>query len=26
MWNHGAPLEQDGAAKTAAPDQVTGTR
>ena len=26
MWNYGAPLEADGAAKTSAPDTVAGTR
>jgi broad specificity phosphatase PhoE len=26
LWNHGAPLEADGTAKTAAPDAMTGTR
>ncbi len=26
LWNHGAPLEEDGAAKTAEPDVMTGTR
>ncbi len=25
-WNYGAPLEEDGAPKTFAPDEVTGTR
>jgi broad specificity phosphatase PhoE len=26
LWNHGAPLEQEGAKVTAEPDRVTGTR
>jgi broad specificity phosphatase PhoE len=26
LWNHGAPLEEEGTAKTAEPDKVTGTR
>ena len=26
MWNYGAPLEAEGAAKTSAPDAVAGTR
>ena len=26
MWNYGAPLEADGTAATAEPDEVTGTR
>jgi broad specificity phosphatase PhoE len=26
LWNHGAPLDEEGAAKTAEPDQMTGTR
>lgn len=26
LWNHGAPLEEDGAPVTAEPDQVTGSR
>jgi broad specificity phosphatase PhoE len=26
MWNHGAPLEAEGAPKTAEPDMMTGTR
>ena len=26
LWNHGAPLEEDGAAKTSEPDAVTGSR
>jgi broad specificity phosphatase PhoE len=26
LWNHGAPLEDEGAAKTSAPDAVAGTR
>jgi len=26
LWNHGAPLEAEGAPKTSAPDAVTGTR
>src|SRR5215210_2267210 len=26
LWNHGAPLEAEGAAKTSAPDAVAGTR
>ena len=26
LWNHGAPLEEDGAPKTAEPDTMTGTR
>ena len=26
LWNHGAPLEQDGARKTAEPDMMTGSR
>ncbi|WP_395623939.1 histidine phosphatase family protein [Sphingomonas daechungensis] len=26
VWNHGAPLEAEGAAKTAEPDAMTGTR
>ena len=26
LWNHGAPLEQEGAAKTAEPDAMAGTR
>jgi probable phosphoglycerate mutase len=26
IWNHGAPLEAEGAPKTAEPDQMTGTR
>jgi broad specificity phosphatase PhoE len=26
LWNYGAPLEEQGATKTAAPDAVTGTR
>ena len=26
LWNHGAPLEEEGTRKTAEPDQVTGTR
>ena len=26
IWNHGAPLEKEGAAKTAEPDRMTGTR
>ena len=26
LWNHGAPLEADGAPKTSAPDAMTGTR
>jgi probable phosphoglycerate mutase len=26
MWNHGAPLEEEGAPKTAEPDVMTGTR
>jgi 2,3-bisphosphoglycerate-dependent phosphoglycerate mutase len=26
LWNYGAPLEAEGAVKTAAPDAVTGTR
>jgi hypothetical protein len=26
LWNHGAPLEEDGAAKTAEPDAMAGTR
>lgn len=26
LWNHGAPLEQEGAAKTSAPDAIVGSR
>jgi broad specificity phosphatase PhoE len=26
LWNHGAPLEDEGAAKTSEPDAVTGSR
>jgi broad specificity phosphatase PhoE len=26
LWNHGAPLQEEGTRKTAEPDQVTGTR
>ncbi|MBV9529393.1 histidine phosphatase family protein [Sphingomonas sp.] len=26
QWNHGAPLEEDGAPKTSAPDTMAGTR
>jgi 2,3-bisphosphoglycerate-dependent phosphoglycerate mutase len=26
LWNHGAPLEAEGAPRTSAPDAVTGTR
>jgi probable phosphoglycerate mutase len=26
LWNHGAPLEDDGASKTSAPDAMAGTR
>jgi broad specificity phosphatase PhoE len=26
LWNHGAPLEVEGAAKTSAPDAMAGTR
>ena len=26
LWNHGAPLEEDGAAKTSEPDALTGSR
>ena len=26
LWNYGAPLEADGAAKTSAPDAMAGTR
>lgn len=26
LWNHGAPLEEDGATKTAEPDAMAGTR
>jgi broad specificity phosphatase PhoE len=26
LWNHGAPLEEEGAAKTSAPDAMAGTR
>ena len=26
LWNHGAPLEADGAAKTAEPDRMAGSR
>ena len=26
LWNHGAPLEAEGAAKTSAPDAMAGTR
>ena len=26
LWNHGAPLEQDGAPKTSAPDAIAGSR
>ncbi len=26
LWNHGAPLEEEGAPKTAEPDVMTGTR
>ena len=26
LWNHGAPLEQEGAAKTSAPDAMVGSR
>jgi hypothetical protein len=26
LWNHGAPLEADGAAKTTEPDAMAGTR
>jgi broad specificity phosphatase PhoE len=26
VWNHGAPLEAEGAPKTAEPDMMTGTR
>jgi broad specificity phosphatase PhoE len=26
MWNHGAPLEQEGAPKTSAPDAMAGSR
>ena len=26
LWNHGAPLETEGAAKTSAPDAMAGTR
>src|SRR3954452_19992481 len=26
LWNHGTPLEQEGAAKTSAPDAMAGTR
>jgi len=26
IWNHGAPLEEQGAPKTAEPDRMTGTR
>jgi probable phosphoglycerate mutase len=26
LWNHGAPMDEDGAAKTAEPDAMTGTR
>ena len=26
LWNHGAPLEEEGAAKTSAPDVMAGTR
>jgi hypothetical protein len=26
LWNHGAPLEAEGAPKTSAPDAMAGTR
>jgi broad specificity phosphatase PhoE len=26
LWNYGAPLEEEGAAKTSAPDVMAGTR
>jgi hypothetical protein len=26
VWNHGAPLEAEGAPQTAEPDKMTGTR
>jgi hypothetical protein len=26
LWNYGAPLESEGAAKTSAPDAMAGTR
>jgi hypothetical protein len=26
LWNHGAPLEDEGAPKTSAPDAMAGTR
>ena len=26
LWNHGAPLEEEGAPKTVGPDVMTGTR
>jgi broad specificity phosphatase PhoE len=26
LWNHGAPMDEDGAPKTAEPDAMTGTR
>jgi 2,3-bisphosphoglycerate-dependent phosphoglycerate mutase len=26
LWNHGAPLEEEGAARTSAPDAMAGTR
>jgi len=26
QWNHGAPLDDEGAAKTSAPDAMAGTR
>ncbi|MEA1072761.1 histidine phosphatase family protein [Sphingomonas sp. LY160] len=26
LWNHGAPMEQEGTPKTAEPDMITGTR
>ena len=26
LWNYGAPLEAEGARRTSAPDEVTGTR
>ena len=26
IWNHGAPMEEEGAPKTAEPDRMTGTR
>jgi hypothetical protein len=26
LWNHGAPLENEGADKTSEPDAIVGTR